>query len=208
MSTRGAVLIAQKGKIKGFYNHSDSYPGGLGEHIIKALKNIEKSKGGWEQFKENCLKVKLVREDAKPSKELQERYVGYSDTGVSTGTLEEWYCLLRNLQGVQYLKEIHKGKVEHMVDSSSFPKDSLFCEYAYVIDLDKMVLEFYKGFQEVPQKGNRFGVKPDKSEHRTTVYYPCAKVGEIHLIGISTDRKTIKTMRELYAKVEEEEVEN
>ena len=42
-----------------------------------------------------------------------------------------------------------------MIDSRSFMKDSLFCEWAYVINLTTNKLEIYRGFQKKPQK-NRY----------------------------------------------------
>jgi hypothetical protein len=42
-----------------------------------------------------------------------------------------------------------------MIDSKGFLSDSLFCEWAYIINLDKEVLEVYEGFQE-EESDNRF----------------------------------------------------
>ena len=35
-------------------------------------------------------------------------------------------------------------------NSIDFARDSLFCEYAYVVDLTRNTLEAYKGFQKSP----------------------------------------------------------
>ena len=51
---------------------------------------------------------------------------------------------------------------------SCFINNSLFCEHAYVFNLDDHVLEYYKGGQKEPQKDNRYGEKPAMGE-----YYPC-----------------------------------
>lgn len=37
-----------------------------------------------------------------------------------------------------------------LVNSASFAGDSLFCEWAYVLDFDKEVLECYRGFNKYP----------------------------------------------------------
>jgi len=74
----------------------------------------------------------------------------------------------------------------------------LFCEYAYVIDLDKMVIEFYKGYQHKHQIGNRFGMSKDDG------YFPCAKVGQIALSGISKDEMASQIMMEVYEKAAKE----
>ncbi|HEY4755766.1 MAG TPA: hypothetical protein VIH28_06915 [Ignavibacteriaceae bacterium] len=203
MGTRSAVIIIEDEKAKGFYNQFDGYPdGGVGEEVVIELQKIDEI-NGWDQFKKNCKKVELVDENKKPSKLIQEKYNKFFNSGVSTGKSEEWYALLRELQGAKYIPEIMSGKVEHMLDGTNFIKDSLFCEYAYVIDLDKMVLELYKGFQKEPQKGNRFGEKLAKGED---TYYPCKKVGEIALKGIfdkssnknAVENKAIDKMLEIY----------
>lgn len=61
-----------------------------------------------------------------------------------------------------------------LIDGIDFIKDSLFCEYAYIINLDDEVLEFWKGFQKTPQKGNRYGTESYKPyEGCSHEYYPC-----------------------------------
>ena len=53
-----------------------------------------------------------------------------------------------------------------------FIRDSLCCEYAYVIDLDRREFLFFEGFKTVPQEGNPYGVIPIEGA-RGTKYYPC-----------------------------------
>lgn len=197
MGTRSATIIIQDGKAKGYYNQYDGYPEGVGSEVIAELVKIDKEKG-WDVFKQNCKKVKLVDENKKPSKAVIKKYVdnGFYNDKVNAQNSEDWYCLLRELQGANYIPNIMSGKVEHMLNGTNFVKSSLFCEYAYVIDLDKMVLEFYRGFQKKPQPGNRFGEKKDDG------YYPCAKVGQISLNDISEDDRAIEIMNELYEKAD------
>jgi hypothetical protein len=57
-----------------------------------------------------------------------------------------------------------------MTDDSSFIKDSLFCEYAYIINLDTNCLEFWVGFQKEPCESNRYGTEMSDG------YYPCKMV--------------------------------
>jgi hypothetical protein len=193
MGTRSSVIIFQDGKAKGYYNQYDGYPEGLGTDIIKELKKVDKAKG-WDVFKANCKKVKLVDENKKPSAAIQKKYVenGFYNEKVGSQSTEDWYSLLRECQGAAYIPAIMDGKVQHMCDGTNFVQSSLFCEYAYVIDLDKMVVEFYRGFQKKPQPGNRFGTNVDDG------YYPCAKIGQIALDGISKDSRALDIMIELY----------
>jgi hypothetical protein len=66
--------------------------------------------------------------------------------------------------GAEILNLIQKGTVRELYDDTSFAGDSLFCEYAYVLDLDNKVLEIYKGFNKTVPKG-RFAkiLNPDRS---------------------------------------------
>lgn len=61
--------------------------------------------------------------------------------------------------------------------NNDFIKDSLFCEYAYIINLDTKKLEYYKGYQDQPDKENRFGIEKQKDYD----FYPCKKIKEFTL---------------------------
>ena len=54
-----------------------------------------------------------------------------------------------------------------------FIQNSLFCEYGYVVDLDRQTLQFYVGGQTSPQEDNRFGTEPAINEFADKAYYPC-----------------------------------
>lgn len=56
-----------------------------------------------------------------------------------------------------------------------FIADSLFCEWAYIINFDTNKLEIYRGFQKEPKDG-QFNI-PYKGDG----YYPCLKVADIDL---------------------------
>ena len=177
MSTRGSVGYIHKGEYNGTYNHSDSYPDGLGEEVVAAVRKIE----DWEKFKANYEKLKWVPRDYKPTKAEIEAHKKWANLGVSEQKYEDVYCLLREMQGADLIPLVYEGVVGLCINNSDFIKDSLFCEYAYVLDLDNMMLEFYEGYQHEPQEGNRFGVEPEKE------YYPCKLVAKFPLTAIPED---------------------
>jgi len=168
MGTRGLVGIKVNGKKKYSYNHFDSYPDGLGMDVVNFCKTVN----NWGKFKKNAADVMLVSERSKPSVAIQKKYAKFCNLGVSEGKADNWYCLLHDVQGVATFEQIYNGNLSHMINSNSFIKDSLFCEYAYVINLDTMNLEMYKGFQK---KGKK--------------YLPCKLVGEFPLTDIPDDWK-------------------
>jgi hypothetical protein len=60
-----------------------------------------------------------------------------------------------------------KPKKIFLRDETEFAGDSLFCEWAYLINLDTNELEVYKGFNKAPlPKGERFShLKKDPDNH-------------------------------------------
>ncbi len=60
---------------------------------------------------------------------------------------------------------------------NNFIKNSLFCEYAYIINLDTGKLEYYEGYQDQPDETNRFGIEKQKDYD----FYPCKKIEEFIL---------------------------
>ena len=176
MSTRGLYGIRKNGVDKCTYNHSDSYPSWLGRKVLNFCAN-----NTIENLEKFFNKIELVDESSKPTEEQIKKCVeaGYYNGVVSTKSVDDWYCLLRNLQGnfdeYQDLIDNDEVKTIFMTDGISFIKDSLFCEYAYIINLDDEVLEFYEGFQKEAQKGNRYG------ETEEDGYYPCKLVFTISL---------------------------
>ena len=167
MSTRGLYGIRKNGIDKCTYNHSDSYPDWLGKKMLEfcAANSVERLS----RFFDN---IEIVSEDNKPTEEQIEvcRKAGYVNLCVGSQNETDWYCLLRNLQGnfKAYTECIENDSKVFMTDGIGFIMDSLFCEYAYIINIDDEVLEYYEGFQKTPQIGNRYGTTPDDGG-----YYPC-----------------------------------
>jgi hypothetical protein len=166
MSTRGCFRVDGKDKLT--YNHSDSYPEGLGQEFVTQVKALVK-KHGLDGLRLKASALRLVDVDTKPTKADIDMYQKFSDTNVHSQTLDDWYCLLRDLQGD--LAGCLEAGV--MLDGNNFILDSLYCEYAYILNLDDGVIEFYNGFQEKPHEKGRY-TKQLEREARSEKYYPCA----------------------------------
>ena len=165
MSTRGTIGFRVSENDKVTYNHSDSYPTWLGIQVMSFILNTPES-----ELKDIANRIELVDEDSKPSSELIEAYRGYADTDVATQTLTDWYCLLRHTQGEL---EHYRNGVRHMIDYSTFLHDSLFCEWAYIINLDTQELEIYKGFNKNKKGKGRYASKfiaPDRIGEKVEYY--------------------------------------
>ncbi len=72
-------------------------------------------------------------------------------------------------------------------NQQEFAGDSLFCEWAYLLDLDRETLEVYKGFNREPlPKGSRFENAP-RGDDKPSDYYPIRLLGEIQFSRVTPD---------------------
>lgn len=184
MGTRGAVGVHHKGQLFVTYNHWDSYPDGLGQQVVDFCRDL--SPEDVDMLRERFEHVKIVDLDGeKPTPEEQQKYVdaGFYDDSVDTQSPDNWYCLLRNLQGIGYLEAVKEGKCRHWIDSSEFLKDSLFCEYAYILDLDEGDLWFFEGFNKEPDNNSPLPFE-QKAYDRQGEYYPVRFKGKAALTKI------------------------
>lgn len=185
MSSRGVVGVHVNGVDKLTYNHFDSYPSGLGDDLVEMIRGWFKQphqarvKSKLGMLKRKAEEVVLVSEGTTPTVEQQAAFAKFSNTGVGNQSLSDWYCLLRDLQG--NLQGMLDAGV--MLDASEFVKDSLFCEWGYVINFDTEKFEVYKGFQEQPHDKGRFAQLPlkPKSYPEQSEYYPIALIAEFPL---------------------------
>ena len=141
MGTRGAIGFIMNEEEKITYNHWDSYPEALGNGILNFLNttNIE-------DLGEKVKNIQMINEDSKPSPHQIQRCINNLTINLEVGdqSQEDWYCLLREAQG-----DLNKYcQVGMMIDNKEFLEESLFCEWAYIVNLDTKKLEVYKGFNK------------------------------------------------------------
>ena len=175
MGTRGIWGFRKDGYDKVSYCHWDSYPEGLGHQFAKLLmKPVADKLDSWFD------KIVEIDTNELPTEEQKQHCIdmGWFNGNVSNRNADDWYCLLRELQDPEAWAElIENDKVVYIDNYINFIKDSLFCEYAYIYDIDKKELEIYVGFQHEPQPGNRYGTQAREGNIRN--YYPCRLVGTI-----------------------------
>ena len=210
MGTRGAYGFRINGQDKVTYNHWDSYPSCLGVSVADFVKR-NKSK-----LKELAEGLVMVKENSKPKakdiqyvKEFQDKTgIKLIDLNVSNQSVEDWYCLVRGAQG--NFEAMEKG-FKYLTDSADFLIDSLFCEWAYIINLDTGKLEIYKGFNDSPKDNSgRYAKLFNAEQHKRTkeyggkCYYGVVLVKEIPFKNI---KGTNKLMCELEEEIYEDENE-
>ena len=189
MGTRGAFgfRIGEIDKVA--YNHWDSYPDGLGLSVTEFIKETPD-----DELKTIAKNIIVVENGSQPTvaqkkavRDFEKKNnIVVSDVSVSERTLDDWYCLLRKAQGGL---NMYKKGLEYMISADSFLHDSLFCEYAYIINVDTGMLEVYKGFNTDPEKKGRYA--QFKSGDYGDKYYGVALCGEIPFEDVRKDPEHI-----------------
>lgn len=157
--TRGAFgfVVAEQEKIS--YCHRDSYPAWHGVRTLQWLRSID---FGW--AREAALATRVV-------------------AGETAEEEEEWYERLHDAQG-DLGAMLEAGII---LDASEFPLDSLFCEWAYIVDFDADRFEVYEGFQkDLPTAGRWAGKPTERSEYKAVQL-----VGSWPLDNLPTDEELI-----------------
>ncbi len=166
MATRHLICVYVNGKYKvAQYGQWDGYPDGQGVDILSFLKKANIS-----LFKEKVLHNTNFITD----KELDETWVeagakkeddGFVSIGIADKHEKLYPSLSRNT-GAKILELIYgaeDGEIIPLSNRLSFAQDSLFCEWGYVIDLDKNTFEVYEGFNKITEFEYQF-VKAARQE--------------------------------------------
>lgn len=168
MGTRHLICIYIDGQCKvAQYGQWDGYPEGQGTAIVDFLKRKDFS---IDFFKERARAITVYSE-----KEIME-----VEHTPNWPILYPW--LSRDF-GSKIISYVYNTNAKVANNDPKFAYDSLFCEWAYVIDLDTEMLEIYTGFQKAPHAKGRFF--EGKGEHET--YYPVALVTSFPLTDIPAD---------------------
>lgn len=186
MGTRGFVGFVVDGTEKIAYNHSDSYPSGLGTDVLEWLRKAHI--GG---ARRKAAELRVVDPNSSPGDEDIDRLRPYADFGVGTRQIEDWYVLLRGTMG-NPTAMLDAGVIE---DAGQFPMDSVMAEWGYLVDFDAETFEAYRGFQEQPHDKGRFADRtPFHNPHASTQWQPCALVGSWPLSALPTDHEFIEAI--------------
>lgn len=121
----------------------------------------------------------MVDSNSVPEPDLIRRYRTVSDIDVAGMKYDDWYCLHCNTQGD--FRHYHKG-IEHMIDSHEFLADILFCEWAYIINIDDQQSEAYRGFNKNP---NALGRYAGSTTSRSDDYVGVGFISSMPLDGLA-----------------------
>lgn len=164
MGTRHLIAVQYTNEYKvAQYGQWDGYPSGQGVDVLNFLtpENIEKLKLSLSRcrFLDNDLDKEFIED-------YDKRCAKWSnDPDNRTESQKNWFnnFVSRDL-GAEVLTNIinYPDKII-LKNSIAFAQDSLFCEYCYVVDLDKNTFEVYEGFNKEVINDERFE-SPEQSE--------------------------------------------
>jgi hypothetical protein len=166
MSTRGCLGIVKNGELKvAQFISCDAYPGGAGQEIIEFFKgkglDYKNNSHSFQILSEKIDDLKFMTDEE--FKEIEEAYGHdsrltdnfkylYSGTDILNWLYNDGYYIYNgydNNTGEPYEEKIGNGEMKLKLHSDFFG-DSLFCEWGYIIDIDKKTFEVYKGFNTKP----------------------------------------------------------
>jgi hypothetical protein len=185
MGTRGAIGFVVDGQEKIAYNQFDSYPDGVGlavatfcaAHPAEEITRIARA-------------IQIIDSSVPPTSEQKRECAAFTNLRVSNQSDDDWYCLLREAQGE--LEPYAQG-LRYMSDNKAFLADSLFCEYAYIVNCDTGKLEFYKGFNQDPKATGRYAALK-RADERDSGYFGVKLVKEYPLSDIKDADAIVKDM--------------
>ena len=211
MGTRNLTMVQLNNEIKiAQYGQWDGYLEGAGATIFDFLKNLIRNKN-IEKFKENVRNC-IIIDRSKIRDYYLELGVDIDKTDWIEYSISQEYAkrhpqLNRDL-GADILRYIMNNGPQELKNEIDFAKQSLFCEWGYLVNLDKETLEIYKGFQEEPlDESERFFYLQDEKCNK---YYPIKKVFELPFnIIVGIDKKSFLNVcnYNIYGNIEHEENE-
>ena len=185
MGTRNLTIVHKNGEYKvAQYGQWDGYPGGLGVTLLNFLKNVN-----MDSFRNAIDNVSFytkeeIGEINKTIDEIRKDIPNYS--------WQKDFPQLSRDTGVDILNLITFKGVNKVNNSIDFAADSLFCEWAYVIDIDTNKFEVYKGFNhEELNSDERFYFLEDKRDKENIVgkdYHPIKFVKSYDLNNLPDEK--------------------
>lgn len=167
MGTRNLTCVFVNGEYKvAQYGQWDGYPSGSGVEVLDFCRSMNLGK-----FLESLKNCYWISEEENKSRWSE---CGANDSGWVNSEVSakhnQLYPENSRDTGSEILEIVYNSEKKiGLVNSIDFAKDSLFCEWAYIIDLDKNKLECFEGFNKNKlEKSERFFTEEPNKEG----YYP------------------------------------
>jgi len=203
MGTRHLIAVQSEGEYKiAQYGQWDGYPSGQGTTVLSFLSE----EGNIAKLKDALNKCRFIEDEGR-DKEFIESYnkntpEWSNDPDNRTEAQRHWfesYCT-RDLGG-KILESVAKSEDDEILlrDNITFAHDSLFCEYAYVIDFDTNTFEVFEGFNESPLTEGRFVTDDSKVERlkddHDRKYHPVKLLKSYSLSELPTEEQFLEDLK-------------
>lgn len=178
------------------YGQWDGYPEGNGVKILTFLRSKAR-------VKKLTDKLKHVRFSTEADEKKVQKFMdkmGCSNGWMNMDQANEYHEAFPYLSrdvGADILEMVANSKDKEIVlaDSTDFAGDSLFCEWAYVVDLDKRKLEVYSGFNKEPLAEDERFAKIAKAKN-SSEYEGIRCIKKYDLDNLPTKAEFIKELKE------------
>lgn len=204
MGTRSLTAVVLNGKYKvAQYAQYDGYPSGQGAEaleFVQAISNTDIRPDIREKFVAALEKVCFLSDDEIVKEQAQLGIKGQWLTEEMARVFHRRFPFFSREHGAKILQMIFESDAEkiELQNSIDFALDSLFCEWAYVIDLDKNTFEVYKGFQRdtIPETDRFFESGYCKTSNSDTKYYPVRMVVSWSFEDLPSEKDFIRKFRD------------
>jgi hypothetical protein len=195
MGTRNLTMVIHKGETKiAQYGQWDGYPSGQGLTALNFLKSMNR-----DTFERKLALIYFGGDKEEKERDEYFKSIGSPDGGLTMEQAKKYhkkYPMLTRDNGAEILNLVYKNDEKTwLTDSSDFAEDGLYCEWAYVIDLDKNTFEVYKGFNKKPMKKTERFYKSEPKDYNCKGvgnYYPARLVKKYKLDNLPDKDKFLK----------------
>lgn len=171
MGTRNLTMVKLGEKLFGQYGQWDGYPSGNGVEVLNFLQDQFDE----EKFKAAFEKVVFVGED-----DVESTY----EALVKAGLKDDKNPMTREM-GTGILEYLQTAEDPKLFNSIAFAADSLFCEWAYLVDLDERKLRVFQGFNQSPLPPDALFANA-KAEGMAAGYHPIKEIGALTFDEVAT----------------------
>ncbi|MGN6103520.1 MAG: hypothetical protein ACTHU0_00205 [Kofleriaceae bacterium] len=170
------------------YGQWDHYPSGQGLTALEFCRKWLRDPVSESRFVSNMLACRWITEE---ECDAALDHIGCPSGSMTRKQAEKFHntfpLLTRDL-GAEVLQAIAADGGGLLENQINFAGNSLFCEYAYVVDLDNRTFEVFKGFNQHPlQEGERFANLAPKDD-----YYPVRLLALFSLDDLPTKSEFLK----------------
>ena len=168
MGTRNLTAVYIDGEYKiAQYGQWDGYPEGQGKTTLYFARKLA-DENFRREFSEKVMACRWITEEE----------IDAINAKIKSGEIKDWtrqYPELWRDAGAEILQMVMDRGGLALQNDIEFAADSLFCEWAWVIDLDKNTFEGFSGFNENPlAEDERFAFLISKEPERTGRTHYCA----------------------------------